>query len=116
MKDQTFLNGPIQPSIFDQSSPLNCKTSLVDKIIEKQISENANVLPEDKIASLQENVSVLNIEITALGSFIIEQLVVIKKTAKETSSLSVSNRLLDEITYLQEEFKTKNCIIQTLRF
>ena len=27
IKDQTFLNGPIQPNISDKSSPLNCKTS-----------------------------------------------------------------------------------------
>ena len=60
----------------------------------------------------------LNTEITALRSFIIEQLLVIKKTAKETSSVGSSqselNRLQDEITYLREECNTKNCIIQTL--
>ena len=83
IKDQTFLNGPIQPNISDQSSPLNCKTSSVVKIIEKQISENANVLPEDKIASLEKNVSALNTEITALRSFIIEQLLMIKKQRKK---------------------------------
>ena len=42
----------------------------------------------------------------------------IKKTAKETSSVGSSqselNRLQDEITYLREECNTKNCIIQTL--
>ena len=41
-----------------------------------------------------------------------------KKTAKETSSVGSSqselNRLQDEITYLREKYKTKNCIIQTL--
>ena len=75
------------------------------------------MLLEEKIASLEENVSVLNTEITALRSFVIEQVLVIKKTAKETSvdsSLSESNRLRDEITYLREECKIKNCIIQTL--
>ena len=59
-----------------------------------------------------------NTKITALRSFIIEQLLVIKETAKETSSVgssqSESNRLQDEITYLREECKTKNCVIQTL--
>ena len=53
-----------------------------------------------------------------MRSFIIEQLLVIKKTAKETSSVGSSqselNRLQDEITYLREECNTKNCIIQTL--
>ena len=76
------------------------------------------MLLEDKITLLEENVSVLNTEITALRSFIIEQLLVIKKTAKETSSVGSSqselNRLQDEITYLREKYKTKNCIIQTL--
>ena len=60
----------------------------------------------------------LNTKITALRSSIIEQLLVIKETAKETSSVgssqSESNRLRDEITYLREEGKTKNCVIQTL--
>ena len=117
IKDQTSRNEPIQPNISDQSSPLNCKTSRVVKILENQISENANMLLEDKIASLEENMSVLNTEITALSSFIIEQLLVIKKSAKETSidsSLSQSNSLRDEITYLRDECKTKNCIIQSL--
>ena len=41
------------------------------KIIEKQISENEILLQEDKISSLEENVSVLNTEITAFRSFII---------------------------------------------
>ena len=66
IKDQTFLNGPIQPSISDKSSPLSCKTSSDVKIIEKQISENELLLLEDKIASLEENVSVVNTEIIAL--------------------------------------------------
>ena len=61
IEDQTFLNGPIQPNISDQSSPLNCKTSSVVKIIEKQTSENANMLLEDKIASLEENISVKHV-------------------------------------------------------
>ena len=38
----------------------------------KEVSENANMLLEDKIASLEENVSVLNAEITVLRSFSIE--------------------------------------------
>ena len=118
IKDETPISEPIQPNISDQSSQLNCKTSRVVKILENQISENANMLLEDKIASLEENISVLNTEITALRSFIIEQLLVIKKTAKETSSiessLSQSNSLRDETTYLRDECKTKNCIIQYL--
>ena len=66
IKDQTFLNGPIQPNISDKSSTLSCKTSSDVKIIGKQISENEISLLEDKITSLEENVSVLNTEITAL--------------------------------------------------
>ena len=66
IKDQTFLNGPIQSNISDISSPLSCKTSSDVKIIEKQISENEISLLEDKITSLDENVFVLNTEITAL--------------------------------------------------
>ena len=83
IKDQTFLNGPIQPNISDKSSPLSCKTFSDVKVIEKQISENVISLLEDKITSLKENVSVLNTEITALRSFIIEQLLVIKKLRKK---------------------------------
>ena len=97
LKEQTFLNRPIQPNISDKSSPLNCKMPSVVKIIEKQISENANKFLEDKIASLEENASVLNTVIAPFRSFIIEQLLVIKKAAKETSSvdssLSESNKL-----------------------
>ena len=83
IKDQTYLNGPIQPNISDKSSPLSCKTFSDVKVIEKQISENVISLLEDKITSLKENVSVLNTEITALRSFIIEQLLVIKKLRKK---------------------------------
>ena len=85
IKDQTFLNGPIQPNISDKSSPLSCKTSSDVKIIEKQISENEISLLEDKITSLKENVSVFNTQITALRSFIIEQLLVIQKMRKKHS-------------------------------
>ena len=66
IKDQTFLNRPIQPNISDKSFPLSCKTSSDVKIIEKQISENEISLLEDKITSLKENVSVFNTQITAL--------------------------------------------------
>ena len=55
---------------------------------------------------------------TALRSFIIEQLLLTKKRARETSSfyssLSESNNFRDDITHLREECKTKNCFIQTL--
>ena len=71
----------------------------------KEVSESANMLLEDKIASLEENVSVLNAEITVLRSFSIEQLLVMKKTTEETSSvdssLSESNKLRDDITHLR---------------
>ena len=71
----------------------------------KEVSENANMLLEDKIASLEENVSVLNAEITVLRSFSIEQLLVMKKKTEETSSvdssLSESNKLRDDITHLR---------------
>ena len=50
-KNQTFLNGPIQPNISDKSSPLSCKTSSDVEIIEKQISENEISLLEDRITS-----------------------------------------------------------------
>ena len=66
IKDQTFLNGSIQPNISDKSSQLSCKTSSDVKIIGKQIPENEISLLEDKITSLKENVSVLNTKITAL--------------------------------------------------
>ena len=63
------------------------------------------MLLEDKIASLEENVSVLNAEITVWRSFSIEQLLVMKKTTEETSSvdssLSESNKLRDDITHLR---------------
>ena len=84
----------------------------------KEVSESANMLLEDKIASLEENVSVLNAEITVWRSFSIEQLLVMKKTTEETSSvdssLSESNKLRDDITHLRQESQTKNCIIQIL--
>ena len=71
----------------------------------KEVSESANMLLEDKIASLEENVSVLNAEITVWRSFSIEQLLVMKKTTEETSSvdssLSESNKLRDDITHLR---------------
>ena len=71
----------------------------------KEVSESANMLLEDKIASLEENVSVFNAEITVLRSFSIEQLLVMKKTTEETSSvdssLSESNKLRDDITHLR---------------
>ena len=47
IKDQTFLDGPIQPSISNKLSPLSCKTSSDVKIIEKQISENEISLLEE---------------------------------------------------------------------
>ena len=98
IKDQRSISEPIQPNISDQSSPLNCKTSRVVRILENQISENTNMLLEDKIASLEENISVLNTEITALRSFIIEQLLVIKKSAKETSiDSSLSHQIVSEM-------------------
>ena len=37
-----------------------------------------------------------------------------EETSSVSSSQSELNRLQDEITYLREEWKTKNCIIQTL--
>ena len=71
----------------------------------KEVSESASMLLEDKIASLEENVSVLNAEITVWRSFSIEQLLVMKKTTEETSSvdssLSESNKLRDDITHLR---------------
>ena len=36
IKDQTLLNGPIQPNISDKSSPLSCKTYADVKIKEKK--------------------------------------------------------------------------------
>ena len=41
------------------------------------------MLLKDKMASLEENVYLLNTEITALRSFITEQLLVIKKQRKK---------------------------------
>ena len=60
IKDQTFLDGLIQPSISNKLSPLSCKTSSDVKIIEKQISENEILLLKDETTSLKENASVLN--------------------------------------------------------
>ena len=37
IKDQTFLNGPIQSNISDHLFPLNCETSSVVKIIYRKI-------------------------------------------------------------------------------
>ena len=39
-----FQTNPSSPTFLINHPPLNCKTSSVDKIIEKQISENANVI------------------------------------------------------------------------
>ena len=50
------------------------------------------MLIEDKIALLEENVSVLNTEITALRLFILEQLLVIKK---RNSQKNVINRFIN---------------------
>ena len=86
IKDQTFLNRPIQPNISDKSFPLSCKTSSDVKIIEKQISENEVLLLEDKVAWLEENVSFLKTEIKALRSFITEQLSAIKNSERNILS------------------------------
>ena len=54
---------------------------------------------------------------THMRSFIIEHLLFIKKMAKQKSadsSVCDPNKFSDEIKYLQEENKTKNCIIQAL--
>ena len=72
------------------------------------------MLLEGKIVSLEENASLLNsFEIIYYWTNISD-----KKTAKETSSvglsLSESNRIRHEITYLPEECIIQNCIIQTL--
>ena len=79
---RSYSSHTIQPNISNKFSPLNCETSSDVKTIEKQIPENAIILLEDKIPSLEENVSVLNREITALRSFIIEQLLVIKNSER----------------------------------
>ena len=57
--------------------------------MEKQISANEISLLEGKITALKENVSVLNTEITALRSIIIEQLLVIKKKLRKKHPQSV---------------------------
>ena len=57
--------------------------------MEKQISANEILLLEGKITALKENVSVLNTEITALRSIIIEQLLVIKKKLRKKHPQSV---------------------------
>ena len=57
--------------------------------MEKQISTNEISLLEGKITALKENVSVLNTEITALRSIIIEQLLVIKKKLRKKHPQSV---------------------------
>ena len=67
--------------------------------------------------SLEEKISVLNTEITALRSFIIEQLLVIKTTMKEkstNSSVCDPNKFSNQIKYLREENNIKNCIIHML--
>ena len=57
--------------------------------MEKEISANEISLLEGKITALKENVSVLNTEITALRSIIIEQLLVIKKKLRKKHPQSV---------------------------
>ena len=47
--------------------------------------DKTNVIFEDRVISLEEKISILNTEIKALRSFIIEQLLVIKTMAKEKS-------------------------------
>ena len=81
------------------------------------VPDKTNIILEERVISLEEKISVLNTEITALRFFIIEQLLVIKTMVKEKStdsSVCDPNKFSNEIKYLREENNTKNCIIQTL--
>ena len=78
--------------------------------------DKSNIILEDWVISLEENISVLNTETTALRSFIIEQLLVIKTMVKEESmdsSVCDPKKFIFQIKYLREESNTKNYIIQT---
>ena len=69
---------------MDESLPLpvSCETPSV-KNKEKLVQDETNIILEDRVISLEEKISVLNTEITGLRSFIIKQLLIIKRMAKE---------------------------------
>ena len=69
------------------------------------MADTTTIILEDRVISLEEKISVLTTEITALKSFIIEQLLVIKTMVKEKStdsSLCDPNKFSDKIKHLRE--------------
>ena len=115
-KSSYFVKAPVLPSTTDESLPLpaNCETLSV-KNKENLVVDKTNIIIEDRVT--EEQIYILNTEITALKSFIIEQLLVIKTVAKEQStdsSVCDPYKFSDEIKYLREENNTKNFNIQPL--
>ena len=67
------------------------------------VSDERNIVLEDWVIFLEKKIFVLNTEIAALRSFIIEQLLVIKTMAKEKSTDSSAwdpSKFSHEIKYL----------------
>ena len=69
---------------------------------------------------MKEHITVLNTEIVAMGSFILEQMVILKRSAPPISDIypeqnsQFFNVLLEQINYLRQENENKTCIIQAL--
>ena len=69
---------------------------------------------------MKEHISILNAEIAAMRSFILEQMVILKKSAPPASDTypeqnsQCINVLLEQIHHLRLENQNKTCIIQAL--
>ena len=70
--------------------------------------------------SMKDHISVLNTEITVIRSFILELMVILKKSAPPISdtypgqNYQYINVLLEQIHHLGQENENKTCIIQEL--
>ena len=69
-KSSYFAKTPVLPSTTDKSLPLpvNCEAASV-KNKEKLVPHKINIIPEDRVISLEEKISVLNTEITSLSNY-----------------------------------------------
>ena len=95
-------------------SPIICRTPSELAFAETECQPN-------EITTLYEKLRELTIEMKAMKSFVIEQILLVKNSVNDkfdnnTQLQEKSNEkyLTEEIRQLREENKTKNCIIQTL--
>ena len=93
----------------------------------ESVSETDNVTPTttacpciNDLNSIKDHIRLLNNAITALRSFILEQMIIFKKSAPPVSDIypkqnsQYINVLLEQIHHLCQESENKTCIIQAL--